>query len=494
MSPEIIIGLEVHVELLTESKLFCGCSTKFGNPPNTNVCPVCLGLPGVLPVLNRKAVEHLIRTACALSCTIAPRSKFDRKNYFYPDMPKNFQISQYDLPLATAGKLSIVTAGGEKTITIKRIHLEEDTGKSVHKGTIDCSLSTLEDYNRAGVPLLEIVTEPDMRSPEEAHVFLTGLKDILRWLAVSDCKMEEGSLRCDANISLSPGDGVLGTKTEIKNLNSFKSVREALEHEAARQQKCLASGIAIVQETRGWDEKKSVTIPMRSKEAEYDYRYFPEPDLLPLEPGAQWIREFREALPELPAEKRERFVRDYRIPSYDSSVLTSSPAMADFFEATVRCGASPKAGSNWLMGDISRILNDKSLSLDETPLTPGRLAGMIDLVEKGTVSGKTAKSLIEEMLATGKDPLEIVKERGLTQISGEDAIQALVIEVAQANTEAMHSLRKGNEKVRGFLVGQVMKASKGRANPSMVNKVLDGLLGALPLPEARQDEDDHIRG
>lgn len=469
---ETIIGLEVHVELLTKSKLFCRCSADFGAPPNTQVCPVCLGLPGVLPVVNRKAIELLVRSALPLNCRITAFSKFDRKNYFYPDMPKNYQISQYDLPLAVNGYVTISIDGKSLKIGIKRIHIEEDTGKSTHMGTIDRSLYTLEDYNRAGVPLLEIVTEPDIRSAEEAQQFLQTLRNLLRWLEISDCKMEEGSLRCDANISIRKRNEALGTKTEIKNMNSFKSVKEALEYEEERQRELVAQGQKIIQETRGWDEKKSITIAMRSKEAEHDYRYFPEPDLPPLQISTAWIEEIRASLPELPSERKERFMREFGLPAYDAEFLTSSKELADFFEETCRCIPSPKAISNWLMGDISKFLNERVLSIGEARITPGDLAAMIRFLEDGTISGKIGKSLIEEMLQTGERPDALIKKHGWFQISDEVELLKIVKGILSENPRAVEEYRGGSKKTLGFLVGQVMKSTGGKANPGMINALL----------------------
>lgn len=469
---ETIIGLEVHVELLTKSKLFCGCSVTFGNPPNTQVCPVCLGLPGVLPVVNKKAIELLIKSAIPLHCHIATFSKFDRKNYFYPDMPKNYQISQYDLPLAYNGYLTISNNGKRKDIRIRRIHLEEDTGKSTHMGTIDKSLYTREDYNRAGVPLLEIVTEPDIRSAEEAFVFLQTLRTLLRWLEISDCKMEEGSLRCDANISIRKKDGKQGTKTEIKNMNSFKSVRDALEYEAKRQIEVIDSGEKIIQETRGWDEKKCLTIPMRSKEAEHDYRYFPEPDLLPLKIPSSWIENIRRSLPELPEERKERFIREFALSQYDAEFLTTSKELTDFFESTERIIHSPKTISNWLMGDISKFLNEHNISIGDTKISPQHIAKMIELMENGTISGKIAKSLVLEMLKTGREPEIIIKEKGWFQISDRAELGKIIQEVLKKNAHAVEDYRNGKKKILGFLVGQIMSATKGKANPGLINQML----------------------
>jgi len=469
---ETVIGLEVHVELLTDSKLFCSCGTAFGSPPNTQVCPVCLGLPGVLPVVNRKAIEYLVRSGLALCCSIAPFSKFDRKNYFYPDMPKNFQTSQYDLPLALNGFLEIGEGEGARKIGIRRIHIEEDAGKSVHKGTIDASLYTLEDYNRAGVPLMEIVSEPDLRTPEEALLYMQGLREILQWIGVSDCRMEEGSLRCDANISLRLPGAELGTKVEVKNMNSFKSVRDALEHEEKRQRGLLREGGTIVQETRGWDEEKGVTISMRSKEMENDYRYFPEPDLLPLQIDDAWQREIRESLPELPAARRKRLIDQYGLSRYDAECLTSQRFLSDFFEKSCSLHQSPKVICNWLMGDVARYLKDDSISLEDSKLTPEGLAELCNLIDKGVISGKIAKTILEEMAGTGRAPETLVKERGLFQISDEQELLAVVDEVVAEQPKAGEDFRSGNEKTLGFLVGQVMKKTKGKANPEAANRLL----------------------
>ncbi len=476
MGWETVIGLEIHVELKTASKMFCGCDASFGGEPNTRTCPVCLGLPGVLPVLNRRAVELAARFALALGCSIAPLSVFHRKNYFYPDMPKNFQISQYDLPLATAGYLEVDMGGFTRRVGIIRVHLEEDTGKSVHigeSGRIHGADYSLEDFNRAGVPLMEVVTEPDLRSPEEARLFLQELKGILEALEVSDCRMEEGSLRCDANISLRPeGEGGFGVKTEVKNMNSFRSLQRALAFEEERQRALLQSGMEVVQETRHWNEEEGVTQPMRTKEYAYDYRYFPEPDLVPLELGPDFIESLRSSLPELPAAKRERFRREYGLPPQDVAVLTSSRAMADYFERGVAAGADPKAMSNWMMGELSAHLNAAGIDISEVRVAPEMLAEMISLIAAGTISGKIAKSVFEEMLATGRDARSVVEERGLTQISDEKELGKVVAAVVAANPRSVEDYRGGKEKALGFLVGQVMKETKGRANPELVNRLM----------------------
>jgi len=474
MSYEIVIGLEVHVELKTNSKAFCGCSTKFGAGQNTNVCPVCLGMPGTLPVLNEQVVDFAIRTALALNCRILNFNKFDRKNYFYPDLTKNYQISQYDLPIAANGYLDIKVNGQTKRIGITRVHMEEDAGKLVHSGaTITTSDYALVDYNRAGVPLLEIVSEPDIRSPEEAKAYLETLKTILQYIDVSDCKMEEGSLRCDANISLRPvGSTTFGTKTELKNLNSFRAVQRALEYEAARQEEVLREGGKIVQETRTWDEDKGITLSMRSKEHAHDYRYFPDPDLVPVVIDEAKIEEIRRQLPELPGPRRERLMRDHGLSEYDAEGITATRAMADYFDALVGLGADPKTAANWLLGEVSKYLNATGIEISDCPVSPAQLAGMFALMDKGTISGKIAKTVFEEMWNTGKDAETIVKEKGLVQISDESAIIAVVEEVLAANPQSVADYKAGKERALGFLVGQVMKLTKGRANPALVNKLL----------------------
>ncbi|CUH96358.1 Aspartyl/glutamyl-tRNA(Asn/Gln) amidotransferase subunit B [Propionispora sp. 2/2-37] len=473
MDYEIVIGLEVHSELKTKSKIFCGCSTQFGSEQNTNVCPVCLGLPGVLPVINEKVVEFAIRAGLALNCEILPFSKFDRKNYYYPDLPKNFQTSQYDLPIAVKGYLDIEVDGQVKRIGITRVHMEEDAGKLVHSGTINKSDYALVDYNRTGVPLIEIVSEPDIRTPEEAKAYLEKLKAILQYIDVSDCKMEEGSLRCDANISLRPrGTETFGTKAEIKNLNSFRSVQRGLEYEALRQEQVLEEGGRVIQETRSWDEAKGVTLTMRSKEQADDYRYFPEPDLVPVVVDPAKVEEIRDNLPELPDARQKRLIRDYGLSSYDAGIITASKAMADYFDETVRHKIDAKAAANWLMGEVSKHLNTAGLSIEECPVAPARLAGMLALIEKGTISGKIAKTVFEEMWSTGKDADTVVKEKGLVQITDEGAIVGIVEAVIAANPQSVEDFKAGKDKAIGFLVGQIMKQTKGRANPELVNKLL----------------------
>ncbi len=470
---ETIIGLEVHVELKTKSKIFCPSSTEFGGDPNTHVCPVCLGLPGVLPVLNKKVLEYAIRAALALNCEIAEYSKFDRKNYYYPDLPKNYQISQYDLPLARNGYLNIEVNGQTKRIGITRIHMEEDAGKLIHQGTIATSPYSLVDYNRTGVPLIEIVSEPDMRSPEEARAYLEKLKTIIQYTGVSDCKMEEGSLRCDANVSVRPkGSREFGTKTEIKNMNSFKALQRALAYEVERQIAVLEEGGRIIQETRTWDESKGVTLPMRSKEEAHDYRYFPEPDLVPLIIDRRWVEEIRATLPELPDERRNRYIKRYDLPAYDATVLTTTKEMADYFEECVALYPNAKAVSNWMMGDLSRLLNAHNMDITQCKVSPRQLTDMLKLMDRGTISGKIAKTVFEEMFATGKDPEQIVQEKGLVQITDEGTIAAVVDEVLASNAKVVEDYLKGKDRAFGFLVGQVMKATRGKANPELVNRLL----------------------
>ncbi|MDU4959989.1 MAG: Asp-tRNA(Asn)/Glu-tRNA(Gln) amidotransferase subunit GatB [Sporomusaceae bacterium] len=473
MNWEVVIGLEVHTELKTESKIFCGCSTRFGSDQNTNVCPVCLGLPGVLPVLNEKVVEFAVRAGLALNCEILPFSKFDRKNYYYPDLPKNFQTSQYDLPIAVNGHLDVEVDGQTRRIGITRIHMEEDAGKLVHAGTISRSEYALVDYNRTGVPLLEIVSEPDLRSPEEAKAYLEKLKTILEYIDVSDCKMEEGSLRCDANISLRPaGETKLGVKAELKNLNSFRSVQRGLEYEVMRHADTLENGGRIIQETRTWDESRGITLSMRSKEQAHDYRYFPEPDLPPVVVAAEKIEAIRQSLPELPEARQKRFVADHGLSAYDALTLTASRAMADYFDAVVKLGADAKQTANWLMGDVSKHLNAAGLSMDACPVAPGKLAGLLALLDKGAISGKIAKTVFEEMWRSGRDAAAIVAEQGLSQISNEGEIIAIVEAVLSASPQSVADFKAGKERAIGFLVGQVMKQTKGRANPDLVNRLL----------------------
>jgi len=473
---EAVIGLEVHVELLTASKMFCGCRNAFGAPPNTNVCPVCLGFPGSLPVANAKAVEHLCKAGMALGCDVAAYSKFDRKNYFYPDMPKNYQISQYDMPLTTGGGITLPSG---KRVRLTRIHLEEDTGKNVHAGeSIAKSAYTLVDFNRAGVPLMEIVSEPEIASAQEAEAYLTELKAVMSYIGVSDVKMHEGSLRCDANVSLRPaGTTGLGTKVEIKNLNSFRSVGRAIEYEIERMRGCLRAGERIVQETRGWDETTSSTHSMRSKEQAHDYRYFPDPDLVPLELDKKLLERWRSELPELPAAKRERYVRDFGLSPYDAGVLTEERVIAQFFEAVASSSGNPKQAANWMMGDVRRVLQKHELTLAEAKMRPQQLAALIALVTDGTISGKAAKEVIEPVVVEGADPKRVVDERGLAQTSDTSAVAAFVDQALAANAESVSSYKAGKEKAFEFIVGQVMKLSRGKANVEMVRALLKERLG-----------------
>ena len=474
MKYETVIGLEIHVELKTKSKIFCGCSTEFGCGQNTNVCPVCLGLPGVLPVINEKVVEYAIKAGLALNCSIASFSKFDRKNYYYPDLPKNFQTSQYDLPIVGMGHLDVEVEGETKRIGITRIHMEEDAGKLVHSGsTITSSDSALVDYNRTGVPLIEIVSEPDISSPAEAKAYLEKIKTILEYLDVSDCKMEEGSLRCDANISIRPvGAKELGTKTEIKNLNSFKAVQRGLEYEVARHIDVIDDGGRIIQETRTWDDAKGMTLSMRSKEQAHDYRYFPEPDLVPIVIAPEKIEAIRATLPELPDARRQRLIDNYGLPAYDASILTSSRALADYYDALVAAKADAKVAANWVMGEFAKHLNSSEFTVATAPVNPVALAGLIQLLDKGTISGKIAKDVFQFMWESGKDAETIVKEKGLVQISDTGAVDAIVEAVIAVNPQPVADFKAGKQNALGFLVGQVMKQSKGRANPGMVNEML----------------------
>jgi len=438
---EPVIGLEVHVQLKTSSKVFCGCSTVFGAPPNTQTCPVCLGLPGVLPVLNKQALIYAIKTALAFNCQINTLCKFDRKNYYYPDLPKNYQISQYDLPIAEHGYIGIIVDGKVKKINIKRIHLEEDAGKLIHSS--DGSASYV-DYNRAGIPLLEIVSEPEIFSPEEAYEYLLTLKQIIRYLDVSDCNMEEGSLRCDANISLRPkGSTGLGVKTEIKNMNSFKAVSKALAYEITRQKKILDDGRRIIQETRLWNPDREITISMRSKEEAHDYRYFPEPDLVPLSLEPAFVEQIKESIPELPYEKRRRFVEQYNLPEYDARVLTATRPLADYYESTVKHGGNPKLISNWVMSELLRELNLQGIDADESPVSSENLSKLVQLIENKTISGKIAKEIFAEMYKTGKDPEAIIKEKSLVQITDESVLDKIIEEVIQQNPKSVTDYRNG---------------------------------------------------
>ena len=470
---EAVIGLEIHAQLLTASKIFCGCSAAFGAPPNTHVCPVCLGFPGVLPVLNRAAVDDAIRAALALGCTVHHVSVFARKNYFYPDLPKGYQISQYEQPLATAGAADVIVDGSPRRIGITRIHMEEDAGKSLHEGFADSDRKTYLDFNRTGVPLIEIVTEPDLRAAGDAAAFFTYLRDVLVWLGVNDGNMEEGSLRCDANVSVRPaGTTTLGTKAEVKNLNSFRFLQKALEHEIDRQIELLEAGGRVVQETRLWDAATGRTVPMRSKEEAHDYRYFPEPDLPPVVVDAERIERIRAAMPELPDVRRRRFVEQYALPEYDARQLTASRNLADYFEATVRAGAAAKTASNWIMGDVARTLKERHVDIASSPIAPEQLARLLAFVEKGALSGSMAKGVFERIVATGRSADDIVAAEGLTQIDDDAALIAMIDDVLAKNADAVAQVRAGKSTTVGFLVGQVMKAAAGKANPKRVNELI----------------------
>jgi aspartyl-tRNA(Asn)/glutamyl-tRNA(Gln) amidotransferase subunit B len=470
---EPVIGLEVHVQLLTVTKIFCSCSARFGAPPNTNVCPVCLGLPGALPVLNRKAVDFAVLAAMALGCRINQTSIFARKNYFYPDLPKGYQISQYDKPLAEFGRIDFVTASEAKTIGITRLHLEEDAGKSLHEGFADSAETTAVDLNRSGVPLIEIVSEPDIASPAEAHEYLTRLKEIILYTGVSDCNMEEGSLRCDANVSVRPrGQKEFGTKTEIKNVNSFRFIREALEYEIDRQIDIVESGGKVTQETRLYNPAEGKTYGMRSKEQAHDYRYFPEPDLLPLVVDEKWQAEIRGTLPELPEARRKRMVADYGITDYDAQVLTSTKSFADQFEAAAKAAKNPKRVANLVQGELMGRLKAKGLEIEQSPISMKGVALSADLVESGAISGKMLKDLYELSFELGKDFGEVYEREKPQQITDSSAIEKIINEIIAANPKQVEQYRAGKKTVAGFFVGQVMKASKGQANPQMVNELL----------------------
>ena len=481
MKYEAVIGLEVHTELQTTTKIFCGCKTSFGAEPNTNVCPVCLGLPGVLPVLNKRVLEFAVRAGLALNCEISRFSKFDRKNYYYPDLPKNFQTSQFDLPICERGHLDIEVNGEKKQIRITRAHMEEDAGKLVHHGTsITDSDYSLVDYNRTGTPLLEIVTEPDMRSAKEAVAYLEKMRAILQYIGISDCRMEEGSLRCDANVSVRPvGQKELGTKTEIKNINSFKGVEKAIEYEALRQAEILEDGGKIIQETRTWDEKEGVTKSMRTKEEANDYRYFPEPDLAPFTVSEEYIEDIRKTLPELPDERRERYIANFGLSSTDAQYMTNDKDTSDYFEKVVAAGADPKASVNWIMGEFASQLSNAGIEIAKAPVTPENLAKLLALIAKGTMSGKIAKKVFAEMWKDGADPEEIVKAQGLVQISDTGALKELVVKVIANNPKAVEDFKAGKKKAVGALVGQIMKETKGKANPKVINELLNDELKKL---------------
>ncbi len=472
MEYEVIIGLEVHAELSTKTKIYCGCTTEFGGEQNTHCCPVCMGLPGALPVLNKRVVEYAIKAGLALNCTINKETHMARKNYFYPDCPKNYQITQDNTPICSNGYIEIESDKGVKRIGIQRIHIEEDAGKALHREN-----GSYMDYNRAGVPLAEIVSRPDIPSPQEARIYLEKLKAVLQYIEVSDCKMEEGSLRCDANISLRPiGSAEFGVKTEIKNMNSFKALEKALEYEIKRQKHELEIGNRIVQETRRWDDEKNVTAVMRSKEEAHDYRCFPEPDMVYLKIDDEWIDEIRRKIPELPDVKRKRYINDFGLPEYDSEILTSSKALSSFFEKCIYHGGNPKDISNWVMGELMRSLNENEMEIEDVKIKPIDIVRLISLIDKGTISGTMAKKVFNYMFETGEDPESIVKAKGLLQVSDETEIKSMIYKVIDENPQSVEDYKNGKAKAVGFIIGQVMKASKGRANPQIVNRlVLDEL-------------------
>ena len=466
---EMVIGLEVHSELSTKTKIFCSCPTEFGGEPNTHCCPVCMAMPGALPVLNEKVVEYAVKAGLAMNCEIAENSKNDRKNYFYPDLPKSYQISQFDMPLCKKGKVEIQTEGGLKTIGITRIHIEEDAGKLNHS---EFGGGSLVDLNRAGVPLIEIVSEPDMRSSKEAEEYLKKVKSILEYIEVSDCKMQEGSLRADVNVSVrKKGETKFGTRTEMKNMNSFRSIVRAIEYEANRQIEILEEGGKIEQETLRWDDVSGKTFSMRDKEDAQDYRYFPEPDLVPIHLSKEYIQQIKESLPEMPESRKERYIKDFGLPEYDSNILTSSKYLSILFEGAEKICKNAKAVSNWIMSDITRILNEKELEPENIPFKAEDLGNLVVLIDKGTISSKIAKQVLEEMFENPKTPEEIIKEKGLIQISDEGQIKQVVEKILQANPQSIADYKAGRDRALGFLVGQAMKETKGKANPQILNKM-----------------------
>ena len=470
MKYESVIGLEVHAELSTATKIYCSCANKFGQDVNTNTCPICTGMPGTLPVLNKQVVEYAIKAGLALNCDITPYGKQDRKNYFYPDLPKAYQISQFDLPLCTNGHVDINVDGEVKRIGITRIHIEEDAGKLVHDAYTD---SSLVDYNRCGVPLIEIVSEPDIRSAKEARVYLETLKSILSYIGVSDCKMEEGSLRCDINVSLRPeGQAEFGTRTEMKNVSTFSGGERAIEYEIGRQTEILENGGAIDQETRRWDDALGQNVLLRSKEEAHDYRYFPEPDLMPIEVSNEWVEKVRAELPELPAVKKERYMRELELSDYEASIITDNKDMAAFYEACLSKGGNPKTVCNWVLGDISKVLNDSEKAFSDIPFEPAQLVELLDLIGKNTISNSAGKKVLDEMFKTGEEPNKLVDKLGLAQISDTGALEALVDEIIAANPQSIEDYKAGRDRALGFLMGQCMKASKGKGNPQILNKMI----------------------
>ncbi len=467
---ETVIGLEVHVELATKTKIFCGCSTEFGGAPNTHTCPVCTGMPGSLPILNRQVVEYAMAVGLALNCKIHQYSKFDRKNYFYPDNPQNYQISQLYLPICYEGFVEIETAAGAKRIGIHEIHMEEDAGKLVHDEWNDCSLV---DYNRSGVPLIEIVSEPDMRSTDEVIAYLEKLRTTIQYLGASDCKLNEGSMRADVNLSVREvGTAALGTRTEMKNLNSFKAIVRAIENERARQIECIEDGGTVIQETRRWDDNKEYSYPMRSKEDAQDYRYFPDPDLTPIVISDEWIRQIKEREPEFQEAKADRYAKEYDIPSYDISIITASKKMADIFEQTVSLGATPKKVSNWLMGETMRLLKEREMDADDITFSPENLAKLIDLTDKGTINSTVAKEIFEKIFEENIDVEKFVEDNGLGTVSDESVLRETIEKVIRENPQSVADYQAGKKKAIGFLVGQTMRVMKGKANPELVNKIL----------------------
>jgi aspartyl-tRNA(Asn)/glutamyl-tRNA(Gln) amidotransferase subunit B len=474
MQFEPVIGLEVHAQLKTDTKIFCGCSTAFGAPPNTHTCPVCLGMPGSLPVLNKKVVDYTLRMALATNCTIPEKSRFARKNYFYPDLPKGYQISQYELPIAVKGHVDIDIDGDTRRIGLTRIHMEEDAGKLVHDPNRPISFV---DLNRTGTPLMEIVSEPDMRSAQEAGAYLRVLRSIIRWIGVGDGNMEEGSFRCDANVSIRPvGSDTYGTRAEIKNLNSFKHVEKAIAYEIARQTEILLEDGVVVQETRLWDPDQGTTHSMRSKEEAHDYRYFPDPDLLPLVIDPDWVDAVRRMLPELPAERKARFIADFQLPAYDASVLTSSRELADYFEACLDKTRRPKQVANWIMGPLLGLLNAEGKAIEQSPVSARDLAELLRLIDEEVISGKIAKTVFEKMAKSGKPAKQIVAENGLAQVSDSSALESEIDTLLAAHPDEVARFKAGNKKLMGFFVGQVMKATRGKANPKLVNQILSNKL------------------